>query len=147
MRLAHAITKLARVLPLFMATIFVAQAVGSAAPARADYCYQPAEWYWQCNYAGEGVPRWTKRWFQAATTKRSWTWNEVADPYGGSVNKCAGHKRASDGAISYLICSNTAITIGAEVPSGSRPGWVFVEQRADGPRIIYGGGHHPNWCC
>jgi len=124
---------------------FGAQAATSAAPASADYCFMPAEHYWRCNYAGESVPKWTKRWFQAATTKRNWYWNEVADNYGGTVYKCAGVKRASNGNTADLVCGWGVL--GGFIGSNWRPGWVYIYQGASGPRIIYGGAEHPQICC
>lgn len=123
---------------------FTVWAWGAVAPAAAtDGCGQVSEVIFECGYAGESVPKYTKRFFSApgGTNLRRWFWNEIADGYGGGVYKCAGVMRGSDGAVLYLICG-TAGFLGAEIAPGYRPGYVFLEQRANGPRILWGRALH-----
>jgi hypothetical protein len=128
------------VLLLVLATLGT-QAATSAAPAKADYCFG-GDPTWNCTYANESIAAYTKRWFQAATTLRNWLWNEANDYYGGTVYKCAGYKRQSNGGIYYLACANGFQHVGASIPAEWRPGWVFIEQRANGPRDMNGTSFH-----
>lgn len=100
-----------------------------------------------CNYGGEQVPRYTSRWFQApgGNNLRQWFYNEIADAYGGSVLKCVGNKYEGSGLANWLECGHG--TFGHGINSNVRS-WIFIEQWANGPRIIYGQGERI-WsvCC
>lgn len=125
---------------LLAMTVCAVQAAASAAPALADSCavnnQNNVEY---CNYAGESVPRYTARWFSApgGNNLRAWFANEVADGYGGSVSKCTGYKPEGHGLGTWLHCGTGTFysNIGPYPKS-----WIFIEQLANGPRVIYGQG-------
>jgi hypothetical protein len=124
--------------------VLFAQAAGSAASASADTC-SVSNFVEYCSYAGVSVPRYTPRWFSApgGNNLRDWSANEVADAYGGSVLKCTGYQREGSGLGGWLGCGTGTFANG--IDSNYR-GWIFVEQLANGPRVIYGQGrrHLPN---
>ena len=114
-------------------------AAANAASASADGCTQytnPNREF--CWYAGESVPRYTARWFSApgGNNLRNWDVNEVTDGYGGGVLKCAGIKREGSGVGTWVACGTQAV-VGAGFEAYPRS-WIFVEQWANGPRVIAG---------
>jgi hypothetical protein len=131
---------------LLTALFLSVQAGGAATPALADTCGQPAPSYWECGYGYDSVPRFTPRWFNAPgnVNQRRWYWNEIADAYGGNVFKCPGGK-AWNGYQTYLACGYG--TFGAEFPANWRPGWVYIEQWANGPRVLFGRALQTAICC
>jgi hypothetical protein len=112
----------------------------AASPALADNCWQNVpQGLEYCNYAGESVPRYTARWFSApgGNNLRAWHVNEVADAYGGSVLKCTGYKPEGLGYGTWLACGTGTFASGINPYPRS---WLFIEQLANGPRVIYGQG-------
>lgn len=92
-----------------------------------------------CNYYGPNWPRYTPLWFEGAggNNERHWNVNYAYDEYGGSVNKCAGYKRYDGALWSPLPCNNNGYAV-LSIPESWKPGWVYIEQRANGPRSIHG---------
>lgn len=121
-------------------------AIGHAAPAQADNCWESGNIEY-CNYANEQVPKYTPRWFSApgGNNLRRWYVNEIADAYGGTVPKCVGYKAQGSGIAQWLACGYG--TFAGEIPSASRPGWIYLEQLANGPRLIFGQGRRNLPCC
>lgn len=122
------------------------QAAGGAAPALADGCSVGGTVEY-CNYGGESIPKYTSRYFSApgGNNLRRWFVNEVGDAYGGTVAKCAGYKPQGTGLGYWLACGYG--TPAGEIPVSIRPGWIFIEHVAPGPRILYGQGRRSLLCC
>jgi len=144
MTIVLATRKSAMIIALIAFIAFCAQAGSSVQVARADGCAQSGPALGYCNYAGESVPKYTPRWLEVGNNLRYWYANEIADAYGGSVSKCTGYKKEGSGIGTWLNCGTG--TFSSPINGGYR-GWIFIEQLANGPRIIYGQGRHNIICC